>query len=205
MSLEDTQARGARTEDGWIGSRPTAAQIAAFLAIGSVALIMAGVQPVVLGGLVDAGRLDVNQLGWSVTIEFLAIGLGVGLADAFLPPRRLKLVGFVAALVLAVVNLAGLEVSGLGVLVIRALAGLAEGGFEFGKFGENCPVVRGKLCRFPQAFVGPVFQKNAEVVVGGSGRGRRQGSMPRIGEEPVAPAVVEVPMISRSIPSAQLA
>lgn len=128
MSLEDTQARAPRADDGWIGRRPTAGQIAAFLTVGSVALIMAGVQPVVLGGLVNAGRLDVNQLGWSVTIEFLAIGLGVGLADAFLPPRRLKLVGFVAALVLAVVNLAGLEVSGLGVLVIRALAGLAEGG-----------------------------------------------------------------------------
>ncbi|WP_421738715.1 MFS transporter [Caulobacter sp.] len=128
MSLEDTQARALRAHDGWIGRRPTAAQIAAFLTIGSVALIMAGVQPVVLGGLVNAGRLDVNQIGWSVTIEFLAIGLGVGLADAFLPPRRLKLVGVVAALVLAGVNLAGLEVSGLGVLVIRALAGLAEGG-----------------------------------------------------------------------------
>lgn len=128
MSLEESQARAPDTDGGWIGRRPTAAQIAAFLAVGSVALIMAGVQPVVLGGLVDAGRLDVTQLGWSVTIEFLAIGLGVGLADAFLPPRHLKLVGVAAALILAGVNFAALEVSGLWVLVIRALAGLAEGG-----------------------------------------------------------------------------
>lgn len=128
MSLEENPGRASTGEDGWIGRRPTPAQIAGFLIVGSIALIMAGVQPVVLGGLVDAGRLDVTQLGWSVTIEFLAIGLGVGLADAFLPPRRLQLVGVVAALALAAVNLAGLEVSGLGVLVIRALAGLAEGG-----------------------------------------------------------------------------
>lgn len=128
MSLEGTKARAADTDGGWIGRRPTAGQIAAFLAVGSVALLMAGVQPVVLGGLVDAGRLDVTQLGWSVTIEFLAIGLGVGLADAFLPPRHLKLVGFVAALILAGVNFAALGVSGLWILVIRALAGLAEGG-----------------------------------------------------------------------------
>lgn len=127
MSLEDIPARASTGEDGWIGRRPRPAQLAAFLIVGSIALIMAGVQPVVLGGLVEAGRLNVNQLGWSVTIEFLAIGLGVGLADAFLPPRRLPLVGVAAALVLAAVNLAGLEVSGLGVLVIRALAGLAEG------------------------------------------------------------------------------
>ena len=80
MSAEDTQARASRADDGWIGQRPSAARIAAFLAVGSIALIMAGVQPVVLGGLVTAGRLDVSQLGWSVTIEFLAIGLGVGLA-----------------------------------------------------------------------------------------------------------------------------
>lgn len=50
MSLEDTQARAPRAHDGWIGRRPTAGQIAAFLTVGSVALIMAGVQPVVLGG-----------------------------------------------------------------------------------------------------------------------------------------------------------
>lgn len=127
MSLEDTPARARDTDGGWIGRRPTAWQIAAFLAVGSIALLMAGVQPVVLGGLVDAGRLDVAQLGWSVTIEFLAIGLGVGLADAFLPPRHLKVVGFAAALVLAGVNFAALEVSGLWVLVSRTGHGLKIG------------------------------------------------------------------------------
>ncbi|WP_168072752.1 MFS transporter [Caulobacter sp. SSI4214] len=127
MSAEDTQARASRAHDGWIGQRPSAARIAAFLAVGSIALIMAGVQPVVLGGLVTAGRLDVSQLGWSVTIEFLAIGVGVGLADALLPPRRLKLIGLTAALVLAAINFAAFEVSGLGVVVTRGLAGLAEG------------------------------------------------------------------------------
>jgi len=127
MALDETPARTSNSGEDWIGPRPGIAQLTAFLAIGALALIMAGVQPVVLGGLVDAGRLNVNQLGWAVTLEFLAIGLGVGLADAFLPPRRLKLVGVVAALALAGVNLAGLEVSGLWVLIIRALAGLAEG------------------------------------------------------------------------------
>jgi hypothetical protein len=127
MSPEDTQARASRADDGWIGQRPTAAQILAFLAVGSIALIMAGVQPVVLDSLVNAGRLDVSQLGWSVTIEFLAIGLGVGLADALLPPQRLKLIGLIAALVLAAINFAAFEVSGLGVVATRGLAGLAEG------------------------------------------------------------------------------
>jgi len=127
MSQEDTQSRSAPAADGWIGGRPNAVQIGAFLTVGAIALIMAGVQPVVLGALVNAGRLSVTQLGWSVTTEFLAIALGVGLADALLPPRQLKRVGFAAALILAGVNFAALEVSGPGVMAMRALAGLAEG------------------------------------------------------------------------------
>ncbi|MCA0357192.1 MAG: MFS transporter [Proteobacteria bacterium] len=127
MSAEVIQARGSNADGGWIGQRPTAIQIAAFLMVGSIALIMAGVQPVVLGGLVSAGRLNVSQLGWSVTVEFLAIGLGVGMADALLPPRRLRQIGLAAALALAAINFAALEVSGLGVVVARGFAGLAEG------------------------------------------------------------------------------
>lgn len=127
MSPEPPQAQPLRAGDGWIGPRPTNAQIAAFLAIGSIALIMAGAQPVVLGGLADAGRLGVDQLGWAVTLEFLAIGLGVGLADAFLPLHRCKLIGCVGALALTAVNLLGLEASGLGILLVRAFAGVSEG------------------------------------------------------------------------------
>lgn len=129
MSMHDLVERDleAADDDHWIGRAPTRLQLAAFLIVGSLPLIIGGVQPIVLGALVAEGRLSASALGWAMTVEFLTIAFGVGLAGALLPPRHLRLVGIAAALVLAAVDAIATAQSGAGVLINRGLAGLAEG------------------------------------------------------------------------------
>jgi hypothetical protein len=129
MSIHDLVERDqeAHDDDHWIGRRPSRSQIAAFLIVGSLPLIIGGVQPIILGALVHEARLTASGLGWAITVEFLAIALGVSLAGALLPPRRLRLVGVTAAMILAAIDVYATRQTGLGVLANRALAGLAEG------------------------------------------------------------------------------
>ena len=54
------------------------------LSVGVVALLIAGLQPVILGGLEREGRLTSSQIGLAATVELLALGLACGLGAAFL-------------------------------------------------------------------------------------------------------------------------
>lgn len=121
------RAEEAADDDHWIGPRPSITQIIAFLTIGSIGLIFAGVQPILLEALVDEGRLTAAMLGWTMTVEFLTLGLGVGLAGALFPPRHLRLIGLGAAMVLLAVDALVATQSGAAILGNRAVAGLAEG------------------------------------------------------------------------------
>lgn len=121
------RAGEAADDDHWIGPRPSMAQIIAFLTIGSIGLIIAGVQPILLQALVDEHRLTAAMLGWTMTVEFLTLGVGVGLAGALFPPRHLRLIGLAAALVLMVMDGLVATQAGAAVMANRALAGLAEG------------------------------------------------------------------------------
>ena len=112
---------------GWIGPRPTARQLSAFLFVGSVALLYAGIQPILLGALVDEHRLSARALGQTATMEFFTTGVGVGLAGALFPPDRLKMRGALAAAALVLVNLWATRQSGLAILIDRGAAGLCEG------------------------------------------------------------------------------
>jgi hypothetical protein len=113
--------------DRWIGSAPSGLQIVAFMTIGTIALIIAGVQPLLLGALVDEHRLSAAALGWTVTTEFLAMGVGVTLAGTFFPPTQIRLRGVAAAAALFAMDILITHQSGLGILASRAVAGLAEG------------------------------------------------------------------------------
>ena len=62
-----------------------------------------------------------------MTLEFLTIGLGVGLAESLFASNRLRLRGLIAAAVLFAVNIAATRQSGAGIMAARAVAGLAEG------------------------------------------------------------------------------
>ena len=123
----DRQAEAA-DDDHWIGPRPTALQIAAFLIVGSVGLIIAGVQPVVLGALVSEHRLTAAALGWTTTVEFLTLGAGVSLAGAFFKPTHLRMRAIGAAVLTLIADAAVGQQSGLFIFFDRAVAGLFEGG-----------------------------------------------------------------------------
>ena len=115
-------------DDHWIGPRPTALQITAFLIVGSVGLIIAGVQPVVLSALVSENRLTAAALGWTTTIEFVTIGAGVSLAGMLLKPDHIRWSVFAAAVLTLIADVAVRHQWGLLVFLDRAIAGLFEGG-----------------------------------------------------------------------------
>lgn len=112
----------------WIGSRPGAWRIAAFLVVGSVGLIIAGVQPVILGALVNEHRLSASALGWTTTVEFVTVGAGVSLAGMLFKPEHIRLRTICAALLALIADLAVRHQSGWAIFADRGLAGLFEGG-----------------------------------------------------------------------------
>lgn len=106
----------------------TARTLATSIVIGSCALLVLGVQPVLLGAMVQEGRIAEAQVGNLVTIEMLAIVLGSLAGIALLRRMRARIVIGVAGLVLAAVNLAVTGQSGFAILSsFRAIAGLSEG------------------------------------------------------------------------------
>jgi hypothetical protein len=111
----------------WLGFTPTPLQVSAFVAVGTIALLFAGLQPILLGALVEEHRLTASALGEAATIEFFTLGLGVGVVGAFSAPTHLRLKGGLAACLLIAANLLVLHERGLAILVDRAVAGLAEG------------------------------------------------------------------------------
>ncbi|SFF14172.1 Predicted arabinose efflux permease, MFS family [Paracidovorax wautersii] len=105
-----------------------ASQVVAALAIGTIAVLMVGLQPIVLGELVDARRVSLEGVGLVAMAEIIMLGLGVVLGDALLPIARLRAVTLVAALAAAGLDLLTLQAQGDAALTaVRAAAGLAEG------------------------------------------------------------------------------
>jgi hypothetical protein len=100
--------------------------IAAFV-LGVIGLNVIGVAPILLGALQDEHRLSASGIGLTAMLELLSMGVATGLCGAFLPPRRMRLIGLLMSLLLAGLNLAGLHASGLGVLLVRTAAGAPEG------------------------------------------------------------------------------
>jgi hypothetical protein len=95
--------------------------------VGVVGIMIAGLQPQLLGALAQEGRLDPGQLGHAATAELLAMGLAAGAAGAWLKPRRMGLVGLAAGLALALVDALTARLSGEAVTLARAAAGVPSG------------------------------------------------------------------------------
>ena len=112
---------------GGIGPRPGALQVTAVLIVGIVGILIPGVQPVVLAGLLAEQRIDLAQMGHAASAELLTMGLTAALAAALMPPRHLRLIGLVTALVMAPANWATASASGESVTLLRALTGAAGG------------------------------------------------------------------------------
>ena len=116
-----------RDDARWIGPRPAASGITAVLLIGTVGMMMCGVQPVLLGTLVIEGRLTAAGLGWTTTAEFLTLGIGIMAAGAWFRPRHLRSRAALAAFIVTIADTAIVTESGWEIIANRAIAGMAEG------------------------------------------------------------------------------
>jgi hypothetical protein len=110
-----------------IGPSLTLVPAAAVIVLGSLALLMVGVMPALLGALADNGRLSAAGIGQCATLESLAMGLTAGISGAFLKARHLRWIAAGATLALAALDFASMPASGAGVLILRTLAGIPEG------------------------------------------------------------------------------
>jgi hypothetical protein len=97
------------------------------LYVGVVSLLIAGLQPVVLGGLAEAGRLSASGIGLAATAELLALGLACGVAAAVLKPTGLRTKLALACLGHALCNLATLWVTDGALIGLRGVTGLFAG------------------------------------------------------------------------------
>ena len=111
----------------WIGERPTALQLSVILLIGVCGVMIAGLQPLLLGTLAQEGRISAAQLGHAATAELLLMGAASAYAGGRWQAERLRAIGVISALALAALNIATVWASGETVTLVRALAGVPSG------------------------------------------------------------------------------
>jgi len=109
------------------GAPFTRTEAAAAIALGLIALLVAGLFGILLATLRAEGRLSAAGIGQTAMLEALTTGLVTGGAGIVLKPVRLRMIAVIAAVVLAALNLATLPTSGTGLMLVRALAGVPEG------------------------------------------------------------------------------
>lgn len=108
--------------DGFTGT-----ERAAVLAVGVVGVLIAGLQPQLLGALAVEGTVDERLLGHVATAELLAMGVAAGAAGFVLPLSQLRLTAGLAILAVAVLDLLTPGTVGAALVAIRAATGVAEG------------------------------------------------------------------------------
>ncbi|QXQ07601.1 hypothetical protein KX816_06165 [Sphingosinicellaceae bacterium] len=111
--------------DNEAGFRPAA--IIAVVAVGTVGMMVPGLQPQLLGALAHDGRLTASALGLLATVELLTMGIAAGASSFVLPVTRLRLIAAVAIILTAALDLITPSVGGWLLLVVRAVTGVAEG------------------------------------------------------------------------------
>lgn len=117
----------AREAGQWIGDAIPGGAVAAALGVGTVGVTIAGVQPVLFGALLTAGRISIAQIGHAATVELLALGIGVILGGSLFEHRPVRHTAIGAAMLLGIGNLATLAASGEGVTLARLATGIAGG------------------------------------------------------------------------------
>ncbi len=103
------------------------------LLVGSLALLVLGLQPILLGELLEARQVSLEGLGLVAMAEIVALGLGALLGELALPLVHLRLATAIAAAAAAALNAGTLYAVGdMGFVAYRAAAGLAEGVLVWG-------------------------------------------------------------------------
>lgn len=113
----------------WLVGNPSRINVFAALWVGSVGLLVLGLQPILLGALLTSGRVNFDQLALAATVEILAIGIGSVLSAFLLGSGAVRLKAAIFLVLTAIFNHATAATDGpTTVIVTRGLAGLAEGG-----------------------------------------------------------------------------
>jgi len=104
------------------------AEIASALTMGTIALLVIGLQPILLGAMVEMHSASLEGVGIIAMAEIVALGLGVVLGDALLPLPRLRIIAIMAALFVSAIDVATIFANGdVKLAVVRSVAGLGEG------------------------------------------------------------------------------
>ncbi|RWB54835.1 MFS transporter [Mesorhizobium sp.] len=119
-----------QSEDSdWLVGNPTGLQLASALWIGSVGLLILGLQPVLLGTLYSEGHVTGDELALVATAEMIAIAIGSAIVAMLLPARSMRWKSAVLLVLLALANFWTAYAASPNALIgARTLAGLAEGG-----------------------------------------------------------------------------
>ncbi|OBQ58517.1 MFS transporter [Mesorhizobium erdmanii] len=113
----------------WLVGNPTGGQLASALWIGSVGLLILGLQPVLLGALYTEGHVSGDELALVATAEMIAIAIGSAIVAMLLSARNMRWKSAILLVLLALANVWTTYAAGANALMAaRALAGLAEGG-----------------------------------------------------------------------------
>ena len=98
------------------------------LTFGSAALLILGVQPILLGDLAASGHVSLDQVGLIAMAEIVAIGIGVGFASSVLPLNRFRIVAVISSLIVGAANVFAGFSGGFGDLMLtRVFAGFGSG------------------------------------------------------------------------------
>ncbi|RUW84311.1 MFS transporter, partial [Mesorhizobium sp. M8A.F.Ca.ET.023.01.1.1] len=120
---------GLQGDGDWLVGNPTGGQLASALWIGSVGLLILGLQPVLLGALYTEGHVSGDELALVATAEMIAIAIGSAIVAMLLSARNMRWKSAALLLLLALANVWTAYAAGANTLMAaRALAGLAEGG-----------------------------------------------------------------------------
>lgn len=116
-----------REPDDFVVEQPRAA-IVASMVFGSLVFVAMAIAPILLGALVEAGRLTNETLGRVATLETFGIAIGATFGPAYLRRGRLGVKLALVCVALVAADLAGYRASnGLAIGALRGVAGLLEG------------------------------------------------------------------------------
>jgi hypothetical protein len=106
----------------------TRMQVFSAMVVGSLGLLIFGLQPILLGELVNGHRVSLEGTGIVAMAEIIAVAAGVTVGDLWMQTVHVRRIALLAALAAAGLDLATLGMEGDWALtLLRTLEGLAEG------------------------------------------------------------------------------
>lgn len=117
----------AEAEHQWAESPLPKTTVAAALVVGTMGVMIAGVQPMLFGALLSVGRISAAQIGHAASAELIAIGIGVVIAAGALEKMSVWVTSAAALLLMAVLNIVTTYTHGIELIIVRALVGIPEG------------------------------------------------------------------------------